>query len=181
MTQVAESATPNPVPGLARWGDDPARSRGWQALLAGGGVPADAPPGSAQRAETLAGMEARYVNAIDGDTLLHSDLRADNILVTPDGVVLVDWAQAAAGPAWIDPMIFALGAAAQGHPDPETVLRSCPVGAAADPDAVNVVLATLAGRFVAIMGSPGPAMVREFQRREAAAVMAWLGARMGWR
>lgn len=35
-----------------------------------------------------------------GPTLLHSDLRADNLLLTPTRVVAVDWPWASVGAAW---------------------------------------------------------------------------------
>lgn len=38
----------------------------------------------------------------DGDTLVHTDLAADNILITGDGPRIIDWAWPARGPAWAD-------------------------------------------------------------------------------
>lgn len=38
----------------------------------------------------------------DGDVLLHLDLHPDNVLLSPDGPVVIDWASAARGPAGAD-------------------------------------------------------------------------------
>jgi Ser/Thr protein kinase RdoA (MazF antagonist) len=38
----------------------------------------------------------------DGDALLHLDLHPDNVLLGPDGPVVIDWPNAAAGPAAAD-------------------------------------------------------------------------------
>ncbi|MDD0857289.1 phosphotransferase [Arthrobacter alpinus] len=37
-----------------------------------------------------------------GESLVHGDLRADNILLTEHGVVLLDWPWAARGAAWVE-------------------------------------------------------------------------------
>lgn len=46
---------------------------------------------------------------VRGDTLCHVDLRNDNLLVRPDGsVVVLDWRMARLGPAWFDVFVLAL-------------------------------------------------------------------------
>ena len=43
--------------------------------------------------------------ASSGDTLLHSDLRADTLLFSPSGsVVFLDWPSACRGVDWFDPL-----------------------------------------------------------------------------
>lgn len=42
-----------------------------------------------------------------GETLLHGDVRADNLLLTASGVTLVDWPHARVGAAFVDPVLFA--------------------------------------------------------------------------
>jgi hypothetical protein len=49
--------------------------------------------------DRLAELEARWSQAAAGATLLHGDLRADNLLLTPSRVVLVDWPHACVGAA----------------------------------------------------------------------------------
>ncbi|MFC9250406.1 phosphotransferase family protein [Amycolatopsis thailandensis] len=50
-----------------------------------------------------------------GDRLLHTDLNPHNILVTPAGARIVDWAWPTIGAAWIDPACAALWLIAEGH------------------------------------------------------------------
>ncbi len=52
---------------------------------------------SARHLDRLARLEAEAPAAAVGDTLLHLDLRADNLLLTRDRVVVVDWPHARVG------------------------------------------------------------------------------------
>ena len=52
---------------------------------------------SRRHIETLAAIEDTVGSALKGDTLLHTDLRADNILLTPERTWFVDWPHACAG------------------------------------------------------------------------------------
>lgn len=60
--------------------------------------PTDLDPWLASRLRALRESARRGIAALEGDTLCHSDLRADNVLVTEDAEVsLVDWAWASHG------------------------------------------------------------------------------------
>ncbi|QMU78211.1 aminoglycoside phosphotransferase family protein [Streptacidiphilus sp. PB12-B1b] len=183
LTALSERATPSPVPDLPVWGGALGEWHGWNRLLADEDPLADVPAWARRNSARLAAAEQWFPAATAGDTLLHSDLRSDNILVSGTEVTFVDWAWAARGQPWIDPMVFALCAAVQGHPDPQSVLLAHPAGRAADPAAVDSALAALAGRFVVSARQPATwqtAPVRAFQRAEAAACVRWLRARTGW-
>ena len=65
---------------------------GWAQIAAD--PPADLDPWAAARLPRLAELEARRHQATAGQQLLHHDARADNMIRTRDGVVLVDWALA---------------------------------------------------------------------------------------
>ena len=52
---------------------------------------------SLRHLDRLAALEAEAPAAAAGETLLHLDLRADNMLLTPDRVVVVDWPHARVG------------------------------------------------------------------------------------
>ncbi|MEV7022788.1 aminoglycoside phosphotransferase family protein [Kitasatospora sp. NPDC093558] len=180
LTDLTERATPSPLPDLPSWGGPGETWDSWRQLLADEDPLTDVADWARREAPRLAAAEAGFSAAVAGDTLLHSDLRSDNILISGRTVTLVDWAWAARGQAWIDPMIFALCTAVQGHPDPEAILLAHPAGRAADPDAVDSALAALAGRFVVSARQPatwGTAPVRAFQRAEAATTIRWLQAR----
>ncbi|PBC66219.1 hypothetical protein BX265_8434 [Streptomyces sp. TLI_235] len=183
LTGLSALTAADPVPGLSRWGGGLADWAGWNRLLADGDALADVPSWARPHAGRLAALEAGFPEAADGDALLHSDLRSDNILIRRGTVTFVDWAWAARGQAWIDPMIFALCAAVQGASDPEALFLRHPAARAADPEAVDCLLAALAGRFTtAARQAPdwGTAPIRAFQRAEAATALHWLGQRRAW-
>jgi len=50
-----------------------------------------------------------------GDSLLHTDLRPDNLLLAGEGACIVDWAWPTRGAGWIDPAGVALWLIAEGH------------------------------------------------------------------
>src|SRR5581483_8341892 len=71
--------------------------------------------------DDLATLEATWADGAGGTTLLHTDLRADNMLLTEDRVVFIDWPWAAVGAPWIDLANMLPSVAMQGGPDPWTV------------------------------------------------------------
>jgi aminoglycoside phosphotransferase (APT) family kinase protein len=184
LAALATAGTPCPVPGLPtvaqRLADDLA---GWSQLMAG--PPADLDPWERRHLEWLAGARDRLAasGGLDGDTLVHLDVRADNLLVTADGgVVLVDWPWAARGAPWVDTVLFALDAAVHGGVDPEALVGAAPLVAAADPAAVTDLLLGLTGMWSAVMRRPPPPglpTVRGFQRRFHDAALAWGRRRAG--
>lgn len=121
----------------------------------------------------------------DGDTLLHLDIRADNLLLTAEsstGVVVLDWAWAAIGPAWVDRVGLAVDVGVGGG-DPAAALAACAAGRAADPTAVTMLLAGLAGMWTEVVGRPlaaGTPALRGIQRAELDATLRWLRVRTGW-
>lgn len=44
---------------------------------------------------------------MEGDTLVHTDLGPANLIVTPDGLRIVDWAMAAKAAPWVESAITA--------------------------------------------------------------------------
>lgn len=58
--------------------------------------------------DALAAHAERAAALIEGDAIVHWDIRADNVVVTPDRTVLVDWGQARRGAAWMDHALLAL-------------------------------------------------------------------------
>ncbi|MGH3266822.1 MAG: aminoglycoside phosphotransferase family protein, partial [Trebonia sp.] len=47
-------------------------------------------------------LPARYGDPEDGDVLLHRDLHPQNVILTPNGPVIIDWEGATCGPAVAD-------------------------------------------------------------------------------
>jgi aminoglycoside phosphotransferase (APT) family kinase protein len=112
--------------------------------------------------------------------LVHGDLRADNILLTPHQVVFVDWPHARVGAPWLD-LLFLLPSAAATGTDPEEVWAAYPPGRAADRDAVTAVLVALTGFFLHQSVLPPPKnleRVRAFQRVQGEAALRWVDARL---
>lgn len=90
---LARVLTPAPADApSAVWGKS-SLFDGWRTLHAAGGD-ARLDPWAAGRLATLAELEAGWAEAAGGDTLAHGDLRADNILLTEDRTVFVDWPHA---------------------------------------------------------------------------------------
>ena len=55
-------------------------------------------------------LAARFVDAVAGETLVHTDVRDDNLLLTTDGrVLLCDWNWPMAGAAWLDSLFLLIG------------------------------------------------------------------------
>lgn len=64
--------------------------------------------------DELAGHAQHAAGLIAGEALLHWDVRADNVVITGDRVVVVDWGQARRGAAWMDHALLALDCSMSG-------------------------------------------------------------------
>jgi aminoglycoside phosphotransferase (APT) family kinase protein len=108
---------------------------GWPRRSASRAGSPPAPPGVPPVAERLGGSFRGWRRlAAAGPALLHGDLRADNLLLTPSRVVAVDWPRACAGAAWVDLLLLLPSVAMQGGPNPEAT--GCG-GGPAGPDRVG--------------------------------------------
>ncbi|MFD0023312.1 aminoglycoside phosphotransferase family protein [Streptomyces sp. NPDC058382] len=154
---------------------------GWRTLHAAGDT-TGLTPWAAHRVGALAELESGWAEAATGDSLVHADLRADNILLTDDRVVFVDWPHAMRAAPWFDLVAMLPCVAAQGGPDPERLFTAHPLGRDADPVGVTAVLAALTGYFVAHSLRPAPPglpTLRPFQAAQGAAALDWLKCRLG--
>ncbi len=178
LADLARSATPSPVPGLASaaesFGDDFA---GWRRMRAD--PPAALDPWVARHLDELCALADRGLAALAGDTLAHTDIRADNLLVGPDGAVtVVDWPWACRGPVWLDALLLLVNVRLFGGHDTGELLARLTTGTGADRGDLIAVLAGMAGFFADAARLPPPSglpTVREFQRAQADAVLSWLG------
>ena len=128
-------------------------------------------------------LEKNAGAAASGTSLVHADIRADNILLTEERVVFVDWPWACQAQPWIDLVALLPSVAMQGGPAPDQILTRHPVTRDADPDAVNAVIGSLAGMFTWLAGLPDPPglpTVRAFQRAQGDVALAWLRQRTSW-
>jgi hypothetical protein len=181
LQDMARVLTPSPVD--ARWtaaGGFERNINGWQRALAGGETRLD--PWCTKHLARLAELEARAPAASYGETLLHFDTRADNLLITGDRAYVLDWPWARTGAAWIDWVGMAPSVTMQGGPAPEAFLAMFEMSGVSAP-AVDAVICTLAGYFVVTALDPPPPglpTVRAFQAAQGRVAIAWLRDRLGW-
>jgi aminoglycoside phosphotransferase (APT) family kinase protein len=149
---------------------------GWRDLAAGGGADG-LDPWSARNLGKLAALEATWAGHSVGSTLLHGDLRADNLLLTADGVTVVDWPHASTGAAFVDLVLMAPSVAMQGGPDLAGLLAGTRAGREAHQDAVAAVLCAFAGfltRNALLPPPPGLPTLRVFQAAQGEVAREWL-------
>lgn len=182
MTALAATLTPASVPAPSaaeHWQDD---FSGWRQLAAGDrSAVAGLSPWAGDQIDLLARWESSWTLAAQGQTLLHGDVRADNVLLTAGGVVFVDWPWACIGAPWVDLVLMLPSVAMQGGGDPETIVATHPLTRAVEPDAITSVLAAVTGFF--IFGSlqpppPGLPRLRAFQRAQGVVGLKWLRERL---
>jgi hypothetical protein len=177
LDRMAGALTPTPLDDVPSAADLLAKDfAGWRHIAAE--PPSDLEPWVAGRLEQLVDLADRGLAALDGDTLVHLDVRADNLLLGPDGrVTLVDWPWASRGPAWLDRLLLLVNVRLYGAGGTHDMLLRCAADTSADPDDLVATLAGLAGFFLDASRQPPPKSiptVRAFQRAQADAVLAWL-------
>lgn len=118
-----------------------------------------------------------------GDTLVHSDLRDDNVIIAPNGEVWVcDWNWPTRGPVWMDTLTVAISMYGDGL-DADRLLDESGLLDGVDHDAVDGALALLLTYFLIAHTEPPPdasPYLRVHQRWYAEVVKRWLGERRGW-
>ena len=132
----------------------------------------------------LVEIEQQASEAVAGNTLVHFDIRGDNMLLTPDRVWILDWPHASVGAAWVDIISFAPSVAMQGGPVPEDLIKQFPACMAADPTAITAAVVSLAGYFTyraLLPPPPGLPTVREFQNAQGIVACEWIAQRTGWK
>lgn len=187
MADLAQAMTPAPLhPPLVRDAADSFTNyfKGWGRLKNSEDAGFDRLNAWSQRhIDRLAELESQAATAAGGDTLLHFDIRADNLLLTPERVWFVDWPHAHVGAAWIDLVLFAPSVRMQGGPPPEELLARYAPARGADPDAMTAVIAVLAGFFIHQSLQPAPPglpTLRAFQAAQGQIALEWVVQRTGW-
>ena len=179
LAALAADLTPNPLPGL-----EPI-SEGFSPLFAGwrrlkDDPPPDLDPWIAAHLEALIELSESTLPRIDGDTVVHCDIRADNLLVEADGsMVVVDWPWAMSGADWLDRFMLLINIDLYGGHDVEDLVARHLTHV--DPDLITGTLAGLCAFFVDSARqppAPGLPTLREFQRAQGDSTLAWLRRRL---
>jgi hypothetical protein len=162
-----------PPPGLRRLADLRDWLDGWPAVLA------DPEPLLATGLCSGAWLEsalpvlakATASCELDGASLVHLDVRSDNLCFAGDRVILVDWNLAAVGNPLIDAVAWLPSRHLEGGPEPWGVVADS-----------GGLAALMAGFFASRAGLPPPPTaptVREFQRRQAEVAIPWAARELG--
>lgn len=174
-----DDVTPTPIPGLQSVQD---RHRpvfhGWRRLRDDDGETERLAGWAAQNLAVLADLESGWEAAAAGDSLLHADLRADNLLVDRDERVwFVDWPWACVGAGFVDLAFLLPSIGLGGGPDPATVVRRFGLFDDVRADDVLAVAAALAGFLQrAALDDPPPGLprIRDFQQAQADVAVRWI-------
>jgi aminoglycoside phosphotransferase (APT) family kinase protein len=134
------------------------------------------------RLDRLGTLASEALEVVVGDRLVHLDARADNLLVRPDGsVVVIDWPWAAVGAPWFDALTLLMNVR---YFDPgsavDAVMARHPAFTGLTAAAALRALAGLGGFFAEASTRPAPPglpTLRRFQRDQAVATLGWLRER----
>ncbi len=140
-------------------------------------------PSMAARLEEAAALAGRYAAAVAGDTVVHSDLRDDNVLLDPTGTAwFCDWNFPVAGAPWLDSLLLLIGPRGDGV-DVEAVIAERPLLRDVPADDLDSVIALVTAYFLKSAGDPLPRTspyLRTHQRWQGEVCWEWLCERRGW-
>jgi hypothetical protein len=146
----------------------------------------DGVPDRASRphADEAAALAAAYAEVTDGETVVHTDIRDDNVLLTGDGRALFcDWNWPVVGAAWLDSLILLISPRGDGL-DVERVIAERRLLRDVPADHIDRFLALLTGYLLSRGAEPAPPTsphLRDAQRWQGEVVWDWLCERRGWR
>jgi aminoglycoside phosphotransferase (APT) family kinase protein len=179
LREMATAFTPSPIRVEVTASEGFARGiNGWQVALDRGEARLD--PWSLRNLRGLAELEARAPQCVDGQTLLHFDTRADNLLIVGERVYVVDWPWARLGPAWVDWVAMAPSVTMQGGPKPEDFLSRFELSGVPR-ESIDAVVSSIAGYFcVHALDPPPPGIptLRAFQAAQGKVALSWLRRRI---
>ncbi|WP_063002732.1 phosphotransferase [Nocardia mikamii] len=176
--------TPNPILGVPTFAEVYGPELNTWQRFAEEGPPMDLDEWSSRNLARLASLEASWPGYVAGSTLLHTDLRPDNMLRRVDGsVVVIDWAWPCVGASWVDLAALVPSLAACGV-DPDPILATHPATRDVAPVAVDAILCGVLGYWERTLRRPTPPRAPHLYRYrlEAARVTRqWLRRRVHWR
>ncbi|MBD5786240.1 aminoglycoside phosphotransferase family protein [Cellulosimicrobium terreum] len=154
-------------------------------------------PWAAAHLDQLVEAERTALVACEGESFVHGDMRADNLILAPEKVYVVDWPYASRGAGWLDLAMLLPSVVMQGVDgvvEPVTVgadgprrahggawaastFATHPLGRDVHPADVRSVVAGIAGYFLHSARKPVLPTIpnlRPFQRAQGVAAVAWL-------
>lgn len=133
--------------------------------------------------DEAAALAAGYAEFVGGKTLVHTDIRDDNLLVDRDGKAWIcDWNWPVVGAPWLDTFFALIGPRGDGL-DVEAVLSTRRLTSDVPPEAIEAMLALVVGYFWKSADDPVPPtspFIREHQRWQGDVCWHWLRERRGW-
>ncbi|MGI5215626.1 phosphotransferase family protein [Plantactinospora sp. CA-290183] len=156
----------------------------WAELAAGREALPDLPTTARSRLDELAALESLLPAYAESRSMIHCDLRVDNVLIDAAGAAwLCDWTWLCYGPAWFDLAGLLVTAYASGL-DADGLFGAHPAAYGAPADALDAALAALSGYWL-IRAAAGPSTasphIHAHQRWSGETALAWLAERQGWR
>jgi hypothetical protein len=153
---------------------------GWQRLATD--RPPTLDPWVAAHLPALQATADRALAGLDGQTLVHGDVRADNLLLRADGTVaVVDWPNACRGPAWLDRLLLCINLLLYGGVNIDPLVARLASDTDVTQDLLVDVLAGYTGYFIDAARQPPPPglpTLRAFQRAQADALLPWVRQRL---
>ncbi len=179
LEQVADALTPPPADLVLDSAEDDFAPLldGWPDIRASR---TDLDPVHLAEAEALA---RRYAEVVGGDTLVHTDIRSDNVIIDADGRALIcDWNWPVRGAAWFDSLAALISPRGEGL-DVDEVIAARPLLRDLEPESIDINLALYIGYFLHQCELPVPPTsphIRDHQRWQGEVCWDWLAERRGW-
>ncbi len=175
LVRAAEALTPAPGIGTPSFAEEVGSWAGlWHSQLS-----------HLPHAAECGALAARIDEVAAGATLVHGDLREDNLLLSTSGeqAWLCDWAWPSRGAAWIDSLLLLIGPRGDGL-DVETHLAAHPLLSRVAAEDIDTVLALHLGYFTVAADLPrvsNSPWLRTMAAWHRDVLHDWLAERRGWR
>jgi aminoglycoside phosphotransferase (APT) family kinase protein len=174
---LADALTPAPIDAARLAEQFGADFTGWRQLAEAPSGRGEPDPWVRANIGRLVELELAWPAHAAGDTLLHADIRADNLLLTGDRVIVVDWPHACRGAAFADLVFLAPSIAMQGGPEPSELIAMTSTGRAASREGLISTVCAIAGYLTERSLRPPPPgipTVRAFQAALGEIARQWL-------
>ncbi|WP_335985818.1 hypothetical protein [Glycomyces sp. MUSA5-2] len=157
--------------------------RQFASIDAGEIPPFPLPPAFEGRIPELAAIEQDIDAALTADSVMHFDLRPDNMIVGADQAWICDWNWVGVHSTWFDTACFLIAAHGDGH-DADALFRDHSTAVGVTDDDLDTALASITGYYLSRSAEPPlpntSSHLRAHQRWSGLAAADWLARRRGW-